>query len=174
MLAKLWVMKASAVVGLLAFLVSCQGTKIPDSSKPYTVAMTYVADCPLSVKSSGAWLSVSHSLPADSFERWLFVGECDRPLSKALQQSADRVLVNMDSALQLGFTHYPMVQIWKGSVFDGELLYRGPLNNGAISTGQTRIQADSNYVQAFLTRLRTGENPTFEEHAVYGCYIEVP
>lgn len=166
-------MKASAVVGIMVFLVSCQGTQ-SDSSKPYTVAMTYVADCPLSVKSSGAWLDLTLHLPTDSFERWLFVGECDRPLSKALHQSADRVVVNMDSALQLGFTHYPMVQIWRGSVFDGELLYRGPLDNGAISTGQTRIQADSNYVQAFLTRLRTGQNPTFEEHSVYGCYIEVP
>lgn len=165
-------MKANSVLGLLFLLGSCQGPEQVDSDKPYTVAMTYVADCPLSVKSSGTWLDLARNLPDDSFDRWLFVGECDRPLSAAMKASFDRVVLNMDSARSLGFTHYPMLQIWKGKPSSGRLLYKGPLDNSAKGTGQTRMKADSFFVQDFLTRLRKGENPTFESHTVYGCFIE--
>ncbi|MDA0685197.1 MAG: hypothetical protein O3C22_00045 [Bacteroidetes bacterium] len=165
-------MKANAVLVLLLFLGACQSPERIDSDKPYTVAMTYVADCPLSVKSSGVWLDLARNLPSDSFDRWLFVGECDRPLSAAMRASVDRMLGSLDSARSLGFTHYPMLQIWKGKPSSGRLLYRGPLDNSARATGQTRVKADSLFVHDFLTRLRKGENPTFESHTVYGCYIE--
>lgn len=165
-------MRNSAVIGLIAFLGSCQSPQGLDSSKPYTVALTYVADCPLSVRSSGAWMAISSSLPIDSFERWLFVGQSDRALSSLMNQSADRIIFAIDSARELGFTHYPMVQVWKGSAAAGQLLYRGPIDNIALATGQLRRQADTPYLQRFLTRLRNGESPTFEEYPVFGCYIE--
>lgn len=151
---------------------SCQSSESPDSTKSYSMALTYVSDCPLSVRSSGAWLNLTKNLPPDSFDCWLFVGESDRPLSRSMKASAHRIVWHMDSARALGFTHYPMLQIWKGSPSMGHLLYRGPIDNSATATGLTRVKADSLFVQDFLTRLRKGENPTFEEHTVYGCYIE--
>ena len=165
-------MKANAVLALLFFTGACQSPERIDSGKPYTVAMSYVADCPLSVKSSGVWLDLTQNLSPDSFDCWLFVGDSDRPLSAAMAASAHRIFGNLDSAKKLGFTHYPMLQIWKGKPSSGRLLYRGPLDNSAKATGQMRVKADSFYVQDFLTRLRRGENPTFESHTVYGCYIE--
>ena len=74
-------MKANAVLALLFFTGACQSPERIDSGKPYTVAMSYVADCPLSVKSSGVWLDLTQNLPPDSFDCWLFVGDSDRPLS---------------------------------------------------------------------------------------------
>ncbi|MFM1897777.1 MAG: hypothetical protein RL577_17 [Bacteroidota bacterium] len=165
-------MRANAVLALVCAFGACQSPKSPNLPKLYSVALTFVSDCPLSVRSSGAWLNLTQNLPSDSFDTWLFIGESDRPLSTSMKTSAQHLVRNIDSARILGFTHYPMVQIWKGSPMNGQLLYRGPIDNSATATGVARVKPDSLFVQNFLTRLRKGEKPTFEEHTVYGCYIE--
>jgi len=142
------------------------------ANKPYAIGLSYSADCPLSVSVSGDWMQLMSDLPLDSFERILFLSTPGGSISAPLTASVDRIVKDLDTARQLGFTHYPMVQIWELGISSWKPLYRGPLDNRSVQTGRSRLAPDSAFVRHYLTRLRTGQSPTFEMRTVSGCYLE--